>query len=62
MHLSVYNGLNSSKDGESSCNHLVAAVKLGQDCVGVGNVHCNEFNHRGRPVKAVSGVFNPKKD
>ena len=61
MHLSVYDGLNSSKDGESSCNHLVAAVKLGQDCVGVEKVHY-EFNHRGRPVKAVSGVLNLKKD
>ena len=57
----MYGWFNPIKDGESHCNHLVAAVKLVQDCLSVGNVHYKEFDHRGDLVKAVKGVFNLRK-
>ena len=58
----VYGWFNPIKDGESHCNHVVAAVKLVQDCLSVGNVHYKEFDHRGDLVKAVKGIFNLRKD
>ena len=41
---------------------MVAAMKLGQNCLRVGNLYYNELDHRGCPVKAVKGGFNLRKD